>query len=235
MIFDLQLPESRFERKFIVDSTPDKVAVETSIKLHPALFSEIYEARQVNNIYLDTSELDFYHDNVIGRSDRKKVRIRWYGSMEGIADNPVLEYKIKRGELGWKYAFPLPSFEVGMNLSESELKQVLAAADLNENIKEELKILHPVVMNSYQRKYYQSADRLFRITMDWDFTYLRFGHFGNTLLGKDNVSSEFILELKYAFDTKDEASQITSGIPYRVAKNSKYVNGVSCFEPGIAL
>lgn len=41
-----------------------------------------------------------YQDNLIGISDRMKVRIRWYGALLGLIEEPVLELKIKRGFLG---------------------------------------------------------------------------------------------------------------------------------------
>ena len=45
----------RYERKFLIqDATRSEV--ERSIKLHPALFSEIFHERSVNNIYFDSPE-----------------------------------------------------------------------------------------------------------------------------------------------------------------------------------
>ena len=70
----------RFEKKFFI-SELTKQEIESIIKLHPAIFSEIYYERFVNNIYLDSFDLQNYFDNIIGTFKRQKVRIRWYGDL----------------------------------------------------------------------------------------------------------------------------------------------------------
>ena len=61
----------RYERKFLVNETRYE-NIEALVKIHPIQFREIYQPRFVNNIYLDTFNLDFYYDNIIGTADRKK-------------------------------------------------------------------------------------------------------------------------------------------------------------------
>ena len=84
--------------------------IEALVNLHPAIFSQIYHPRFVNNLYLDSLSLNSYFCHVNGLKDRVKVRIRWYGDLFGPVDEPVLELKIKRGSLGRKESFPLASF-----------------------------------------------------------------------------------------------------------------------------
>ena len=86
----------RYERKFKI-SEIDRNYVETLVKYHPAMFSEIFHERIVNNIYFDTLNMDYYYDNKSGSSKRMKVRIRWYGNQFGLIEKPVLELKIKDG------------------------------------------------------------------------------------------------------------------------------------------
>ena len=59
----------RYERKFVINSASSNV-IELELKLHPALFSEIYEERIINNIYLDTLDFENYLDNLNGNSGR---------------------------------------------------------------------------------------------------------------------------------------------------------------------
>jgi len=66
--------------------------------------------RNVNNIYLDTSEFDCFNLNVDGSASRSKFRIRWYGETTGIVAKPKLEVKSKENLVGAKEAYPLPSF-----------------------------------------------------------------------------------------------------------------------------
>lgn len=63
-------------------------------------FKEIFYERQVNNIYFDTLDYDDLKANIDGLFHRSKFRIRWYGCEETFY--PILEEKIKQGQLGYK-------------------------------------------------------------------------------------------------------------------------------------
>ena len=73
----------RFENKAMLN-TFNVSELGLIVKSHPALFSEIHQGRYVNNIYFDSANLDHYFDNVDGVSRRGKIRVRWYGDMEGV-------------------------------------------------------------------------------------------------------------------------------------------------------
>ena len=90
----------RYERKYVVSglSTAD---LERCIKTNPGLFTEIYQQRSINNIYLDSADLQHYFDNVNGAPARGKVRIRWYGKLFGEVTRPVLELKLKSQDGNW--------------------------------------------------------------------------------------------------------------------------------------
>ncbi len=79
----------RFERKFTIPDGFTIVAIEQFIKQNKALFREVFHIRQVNNIYFDTAAYNDYFDNVLGVSDRKKIRIRWYGDTFGTIKKPA--------------------------------------------------------------------------------------------------------------------------------------------------
>ena len=91
----------RYERKFLIRGL-EKNQVESIIKSHPGHFSEIFESRIINNIYFDTVNMSNFSENIIGISNRSKIRIRWYGSTFGNVENPLLEIKFKKGLLGRK-------------------------------------------------------------------------------------------------------------------------------------
>ena len=78
----------RYERKFFI-SKLTKYEVESLIKLHPAMFSEIYFPRFVNNLYFDSFNMKSYFDSVDGSPNRRKIRIRWYGDLFGDIEKPV--------------------------------------------------------------------------------------------------------------------------------------------------
>ncbi|MCK5822867.1 MAG: VTC domain-containing protein, partial [Bacteroidales bacterium] len=165
-----QQTKSRFERKFTI-SRLSKQEIELVIKQNSALFSEIFHQRYINNIYLDTPNLTFFFDNNIGKSNRKKIRIRWYGDMFGIISHPILEFKIKTGAAGRKLSFPLKSFNFDKNFSIDSLKQVFHNSNLPLWVLNQLNVLEPTLANRYKRKYFRSFDKNFRITIDSDITY----------------------------------------------------------------
>ena len=110
-ISDLQF---RYERKFVLNDV-DYTQVLSLIKIHSYAIKEIYHQRYVNNIYLDDVNLSCYSENVIGSEDRFKVRIRWYGDLFTYVEEPKLEIKIKKGVVGGKQIFTLPSIKIIKN------------------------------------------------------------------------------------------------------------------------
>ena len=103
------LVDYRYERKFRI-SGMSVHGVEQIVKSHQAYFKEIYNERDINNIYFDTQNLTHYYDNSYGKAQRKKYRIRWYGGLSGKIENPILEIKIKDALLGTKKAFLIKPF-----------------------------------------------------------------------------------------------------------------------------
>ena len=87
--------KARYEVKFVIDDFA-KFEIENMIRVHPSLFNEIYSERNVNNLYLDSVSLSSYFDNLAGIAQRLKIRVRWYGSLFGFIEKPVLEIKFGR-------------------------------------------------------------------------------------------------------------------------------------------
>ena len=226
--------EYRYERKF-VSSQLDRHGLKHLILLHPAFFREIYWERQVNNIYFDTPDLRYFYDNVVGQSNRRKVRIRWYGTSEGKIDRPVLEFKIKSGTLGRKASFDLAPIDLDGELGLGFFQDLFKKSDLPEGVLEELKGLNPSLLNNYSRRYYRSVDHKFRFTVDYDLKYFDFSSNLFSLgLGKRDLQNT-ILELKYDQEHDDQAMEITQHLPIRLNKSSKYVNGIEIIRNNLAV
>lgn len=223
---------ARYERKFMIDAMWYH-GVEQQIKLHPSAFSPIYHPRYINNIYLDTNELDFFYDNVSGKSSRRKARIRWYGDIQGIIDKPVLEFKIREGMLGNKISFPLKSFRVDETISQEKLYKVFRESDLPLWAIENLLQLKPALLNRYRRKYFLSFNKRFRLTIDNELSYYGIGGNNNNLM-ESYSSDDIIVELKYDRKYDDIATLITNKLPFRLTKSSKYVNGIEFLYPTLA-
>ncbi len=190
------------------------------------MFSEIYHERLVNNIYFDTYDYKNYIDNKCGNIHRAKPRIRWYGELFSRIENPVLELKVKRGHLGTKKSFPLQPFTLDYETSLKSISKIFLSSNIPELVLELLKDMGMTVITSYSRRYFLSADKQYRITIDWNLRYYDIENFKNTFLNKSYDSQTTILELKYSSISDSKAGMITNHFPFRFSKNSKYENGV---------
>ena len=224
-----QTTELRYERKFTVANS-NKGTVLAHIKKHPAFFREIYHPRQITNIYLDTTQFQFYKDNEIGIANRKKVRIRWYGTIFGQVQNPKLEYKLKVGLAGNKKIYDLPNFQVEKGFNKKILEVLFDQANLPDEVRNELRQLRPTLLNTYQRSYYQSADKQFRLTLDDDLTYYQINFGNNQFLRQAKEHLGLVVELKYDPAEEKLASRVATELPYRLDKKSKYVSGIEFFK-----
>jgi SPX domain protein involved in polyphosphate accumulation len=217
--------EFRHERKFLITDY-SAAEVKQFIKRHFACFSEIYHKRQINNIYFDTLGFDSYYGNVDGDTHRSKARIRWYDTLFGEVTAATLEFKIKAGLLGTKESYKLLPFTINTEFSKQEVRKALTQQTIPERVKHWLLSLQPVLLNSYHREYFLSADKLFRITIDTELRFYRISYHGNTFLNKVEQKHAVVLELKYDAQYEEEAKKIGLGLPFQLTKNSKYVQGI---------
>lgn len=222
---DLPQREYRYERKFFVDQL-DAPQVIALLKLHPAMFAEIYPPRYINNIYMDTPWMENYFDNVAGLTERKKARLRWYHDLFQQIDAPQLEFKIKRGLVGTKLQYPFPAFSFGAGFNQERFTEIIREADLPQVAKNHLLSLEPVLVNRYKRWYFATPDRAFRVTVDADLTFYHLNKFSNRFLYKQINRHSIVVELKYQVEQDPQASRITAGFPFRMTRSSKYVQGI---------
>ena len=215
----------RYERKFIV---PDELKrnIDYMIAMHPAIFTEIYHQRCVNNIYFDSIEYNCYHENISGIANRKKIRLRWYGELYGTIQG-VLEVKVKNGTTGYKQSFPLPSFHFTDQTNISDIKELLIGARIPEYIRQELFTLDMSLLNCYSRRYFLSLDQHFRITLDSQLKYFRVDNNANNSESFMTKDYSMILELKYAKEKDVYADYISNKFPFRITRNSKYIIGIN--------
>lgn len=221
----------RYERKYVVVNH-DATKVESIIKFHPAIFKEIYQERFINNIYFDTLGFKNYNDNVDGCSDRMKVRIRWYGNLFGKIIKPTLEFKIKKGLVGYKESFLLDSYEMKKSFSINDIHSILAKSKIPEWAKNKFHALHPTLLNRYSRKYYLSSDKNYRVTIDKRLEYYKISSFNNNFSSYSQDLHSTTIELKYDANSDSNANNISAKFPFRLSKNSKYVNGIDLIYNG---
>ena len=217
--------KNRHERKFVIERLNSK-QVESVLRYHPAAFNEIFQERQVNNIYLDTRSMDAFNDNVVGNSNRTKVRIRWYGETFGEIENPVMELKIKKGLTGTKLSYALLPFNLDNQFTHNVLTSIFERSKMPGWVTETLYGYYPVLLNKYRRKYYLSADKQIRITLDTAMTYYKIAAYNNNFIQYYVDRDTVILEIKYQVELEKIAADISRHLPVRMTKSSKYVNGI---------
>lgn len=215
----------RYERKYLVEGM-DTHSVRSLVKLHPALFVEPYPPRHVNNIYLDTPDMDYYYENVGGVMERRKVRIRWYGELFGPIHKPVLEYKIKEGFVGRKESYKFPSFSLDERFDRKVFQRLVAESDLPQEVRYYLRDLDPVLVNRYYRWYYATPDGRYRVTVDTKMCFFHIDNVNNSFRHNQENYLNMVVEFKYDLQHDPQAGRIAQYFPFPISKNSKYVEGI---------
>jgi SPX domain protein involved in polyphosphate accumulation len=229
----------RYERKYRIVEL-DLLSVRALIDRHPVSFRKLYPDRQVNNIYLDTRQMTFFHENLSGVAQRRKYRIRWYGEELRKVQSPILEIKIKDRELGEKVTAPLPDFEVGtyaevQNQIREQLRQLAYASAPVETESTRIGIskrrpypildLIPALINTYRRSYLISNDGRFRLTIDREMNFYRPGPSFRPYRNY-RTDHAVVVEVKYEEEHDELYDTVGQHLPFRLGKNSKYVNGM---------
>jgi SPX domain protein involved in polyphosphate accumulation len=215
----------RYERKFLSQEL-GRTTLQAMVKILPGGFNEIYHQRQVNNIYFDTFDYENYFDNVDGSPQRKKVRIRWYGEINELVQVPILEVKIKYSLMGTKLSYPLPSFNVNEYSSNDFLYNLISQSNIPRELVTLIKVQQPKLINTYSRTYYESVNTKIRITIDDCLSF--YDPQKNEIDKNFNIKNmNTILEVKYPKSSDTIVNQITSRLPLRLSKSSKYVTGIN--------
>lgn len=221
-----QVSNIRFERKFLFQKGHIQDIIQ-SVYRNSYGFQEIFHKRKVNNIYFDDSNYNYYKQNVEGVADRKKLRLRWYGEDTLTIDNPTIEVKKKIGEAGDKDSFRLKEVSCDLTIqTPSEVHQLLIRnTQQHVAVHHALKKLHPTLINTYERRYFLSFCRRYRITVDFNQAFYNPNY--PMIKNSERKINDIVLELKYAVADDNEARQVSQQIKTRLSKNSKYVNGIN--------
>ena len=220
-----ELTDWRYERKFVVEEMSIH-EIEHLIKHNPAIFFEIFYERVVNNIYFDSYGMRNYNENLNGNAERVKIRIRWYGKTFGLIKGAILELKIKNNELGDKKTFQLAPFVLDKSFSLDFLQKAFLKSNLPEWLIEELKISHPSLLNTYKRRYFRSANKKYRITLDWNMIFFKIKKSNNNFDERVLDETTKVLEIKYLLKDYETESFISQYFPFRLVAHSKYIKGI---------
>lgn len=200
------------------------------LKLHPELFREIHHPRHVNSIYLETEEFDQFNQHVEGTQHREKYRIRWYGELTGRVEKPVLEVKVKHNQMNDKRRYELDPFELTAEQPWSVVEPALKSIAADQLDREIALAQRPIALVRYHRVYHLSNDRKSRITIDTDLQWYSAG-LGGARLKKEGAPPHAVVELKYDHGDAVDAGRVSSLIPPRYQRHSKYLSAVRAIYP----
>ena len=151
----------RYELKFVFHRA-NISEILGRLQLAGVSLEPLYPQRCINNIYLDTCDLQTYYENLSGAAVRNKFRIRWY--QDTLNDNNRFQFEIKSryGQLGDKSTEyvedALPASILNLS-AEGIINLIRAHTRLNVGL------LVPTIYNSYARMYFMSRSGV-RVTVD---------------------------------------------------------------------
>lgn len=218
----------RYELKMLLADV-DVAAARGWIRAHPLLFRQSFVPRRVNNIYFDTQDYDWMRDHIDGAPRRAKLRLRWYG--EGWAFTASqLELKVKESYLGRKESMPISA---AIDLAHMPWSQItgLIAAGCDDLFRARLAGTQPVLINTYRREYYVSADGAIRATLDLDLWACSQAFGQSPRLDSPQPQRDLaIIELKARAGEYERLSEALTSFPARTIHFSKFLSGM---ESGI--
>ena len=223
----LPKPEIRHERKFLCEAlSPGDI--EWMVKSLPEHFVKSWPDRVVNNVYFDNRTFYLYHLSSEGISDRKKIRIRWYGDTFGKNIPAYLEVKSKIGLVVEKLNCRLGNLNITPGMIIKNGFTGFVPRTVPVELRSDLQVMNPVLVNRYLRRYYTSTRMDIRITIDSDLEFALPRHTVQSRFS-GRYSSDTILEIKYPTALDEYMPSLTQKFPFRLARVSKYVHGMELF------
>jgi hypothetical protein len=178
-----------------------------------------FSDRVIHSVYLDTSSLDDYQDNVAGIGQRGKLRIRWYNDA---TNDMVLELKNKKGRLANKLLIQLDNPSGELPFERAISNRLLRSSDRSREVAKQCS-LFPSLHVQYHRAYYEIGGGI-RMTIDRQIRYQRLYPIKSSRLTDSVV--DVVVEFKYPTSKSKQAAQMLTGMPGRIFRHSKYVIGV---------
>ena len=183
-----------------------RVTVNEFFKLQSLLqqkgMKELFKPRVISSIYLDTVDMNMFHDSEEGVLPRKKVRIRWYNEDKKF----TLENKTSSIEGRFKVTSKLDS-----SLLDNEFK-------IKSRRDSQYGLIQPILKVSYERSYFMLNNM--RITFDKNITY----QYLRTENNRKYFEPERVVEIKIPISCSDDF--VEKHIPYPTARFSKYSRGL---------
>jgi SPX domain protein involved in polyphosphate accumulation len=216
------IEDYRYEIKFVLDNTKLSDAMQWLYNNTSA--HKMYDNRKVHSVYFDNVDFSSVRDNLTGISQRKKLRLRWYGNQKNSL--PFFEIKTKNGRLGYKNSYPIELIE--NNLLELNIDKITSKCieDLERQNVVFDEYVVPTLQVSYEREYYETHNGI-RITIDQNIK------FSDTQLYStinENSSIAYplkVMEIKFKPDMKEGVAELIRPLHITPKRHSKYLIGLA--------
>ena len=208
----------RFERKWTYSNVNNLILYSALLRSN-FYFSVHYPKRKINSLYFDDLKYSSINENLDGISQKKKYRIRWYGSKNKL-NNPVFEIKIRKNFEVYKKLFNLKKLN---NLFIFKYENLDFIKEFLNNKYRFNKTIYPILTTHYDREYFISNNGLVRATLDYNLQSVLVKE-NNDLNIKKNYYSNTILEIKYDVNLDKYVRDNLKSISTRLSRNSKFVN-----------
>jgi len=212
----------RYEIKFVLDNAKLSEAMQWLYNKTTA--NKTYDNRTVNSIYFDDVESSSVRDNLAGITQRKKLRLRWYGNQKNSL--PIFEVKTKNGRLGYKTSYSINSIKNNlMELNADQITSKCIKELATHNIIFD-KHLVPTLQVNYEREYYETHENI-RITIDHD---IQFSDTQIHTILNENSSFSYpfnIMEIKFEPSMKEAVAKLIKPMHITPKRHSKYLIGLA--------
>ena len=207
----------RYEIKYILDTVDLSNAL--SWIYTKTNFSELYNSRVVNSLYLDDLDFSCVKDNLSGAVSRKKTRLRWYDNNRD--SKPSLEFKFRDGRLGYKKSYLIGELEgILFDINVNEIMTIIGNSVIFEQY------MSPTLQVCYERRYFQNLDDI-RITLDTNIKFYQPTLFSKLYSSVPKAYPYAIMEIKFGTNNKYNVANIIRPTFITPKRHSKYLIGLA--------
>jgi hypothetical protein len=188
-----------------------------------------YPTRTVNSVYFDTNTRQAAQENLSGTAERRKIRLRWYGTDASSSHGQRLEVKSRSGRVGSKVIYPLSmSYKYLTCCSLREVSQRVFDDVVNAHFTRNTFCNHliPTLFVGYQREYFLVKKNI-HITID---TNIEFSH----VMCHKSINShtrlaynKYVMEIKLPHWLRNDAANLMRSLNLTPKRHSKYLAGLA--------
>lgn len=219
----------RYELKFILNEMSYAQAI--SWTYANISIQEKYPSRNIFSLYYDTPDLAAAQENLAGLSNRQKIRLRWYTSLEENSRiEPKIEFKIRSGRLNHKINLALP--EEGIECIENNRSNKALLEQVQLSLDAELHTamhLFPSLFVQYQRQYFESHSGI-RVTFDKNIQFRQTPLYAPIISANLVNYAPSIMEIKFSPEQYHLAAHLLKRLNLVPKRHSKYVAGLASFH-----